>query len=174
MRALIEIDFAQPTRRVSWLGALLLGLGAVAAAVVGLEYRAVQARRAAVELRLTAVALAAQRSTRLPLEPLLEGRGQTAVRELSTPWTALLAELESASQDSASQVALLGVEPDHAKHSVHIIGEARNLGLALAYVQRLQRSSALRYPMLESHQVQAEDPEHPVRFELTSEWRDAL
>jgi len=38
-------------------------------------------------------------------------------------------------------------------------------------VQRLQVSDALRYPMLESHEVQTRDPEKPVRFQIRAEWR---
>jgi len=92
--------------------------------------------------------------------------------ELGTPWTSLLAELEAASRDSADQIALLSVEPDHAKHNLRITGESRDLPLVLAYVQRLQASTLLRYPMLESHEVKADDPQHPVRFAMTAEWRE--
>ncbi len=44
---------------------------------------------------------------------------------------------------SQGQVALLGVEPDHAKHNVRVSAEARTLKLALAYVERLQASRSL-------------------------------
>jgi hypothetical protein len=92
--------------------------------------------------------------------------------DLATPWTLLLSELEQASKESQGQVALLGVEPDHAKHNVRVSAEARTLALALAYVQRLQSSRSLEYPMLDRHEIRADDPQHPVRFELTGEWRD--
>jgi hypothetical protein len=97
---------------------------------------------------------------------------QQAALDLATPWTRLLAELEQASKDAQGQVALLGVEPDHAKHNVRVSAEARTLPLALAYVQRLQSSRSLVYPMLDRHEIRADDAQHPVRFELTGEWRD--
>ncbi|HEX8783204.1 MAG TPA: PilN domain-containing protein, partial [Steroidobacteraceae bacterium] len=84
---------------------------------------------------------------------------------------ALLAELETASRDSA-EIALLSVEPDHAKHYLRITGESRDLPRILAYVQRLQTSSLLRYPMLESHDLKTDDPQHPVRFAMTAEWEE--
>ncbi len=56
---------------------------------------------------------------------------------------------------------------------MHITGEAKDLPLALAYVQRLQSSSLLRYPMLDSHELKADDPQRPVRFAMTAEWREA-
>ncbi|TLY91854.1 MAG: hypothetical protein E6K38_13625 [Gammaproteobacteria bacterium] len=93
--------------------------------------------------------------------------------ELGTPWTALLAELEAASRDSTGQVAVLSIEPDHAKHNVHVTAEAKDLPLALAYVERLQASRLLRYPMLDSHELKTDDPQHPVRFAMTAEWREA-
>jgi hypothetical protein len=94
------------------------------------------------------------------------------VRELGTPWSQLLAELEAASSDTTGNVALLSVEPDHAKHHVRITGESRDLPRVLAYVQRLQGNALLRHPMLESHDVKTDDPQHPVRFALTAEWKE--
>jgi len=29
----------------------------------------------------------------------------------------------------------------------------------------------LRYPMLESHELRKDDPEHPLRIKLSAEWR---
>jgi hypothetical protein len=175
MRELVQIDFVRPSHRFSVLGVLLLAVGLISAAAVGLEYRAVQMHRAALELRLTAAMLAQQRPPRdADARSHETERTDLAARELATPWTALLAELEQVSQDSAGQVAVLGVEPDHAKHRVHIIAESPDLALALAYVQRLQSSHLLRYPMLDSHEIRQDDAQHPVRFELTSDWRDTL
>jgi hypothetical protein len=111
------------------------------------------------------------------VESVLDARAavsaQQAAADLATPWTPLLAELEQASKDSQGEVALLGVEPDHAKHNVRVTAEARTLALALAYVQRLQSSHSLAYPMLDRHEIRADDAQHPVRFELTGDWRDA-
>jgi hypothetical protein len=175
MRALVQIDFVRPMHRYSVLGALLLALGLISAAAVGLEYHELQMRRAALELRLAASVLSQQRVPHDSNARVHEtDSSDLAARELATPWTALLAQLERASQDSSGQIAVLGVEPDHAKHRVHIIAEAADLALALAYVQRLQASPLLRFPMLDSHELRRDDAQHPVRFELSSEWRDTL
>jgi hypothetical protein len=93
-----------------------------------------------------------------------------AVAELATPWSILLKELERAGEDSNGSVAILAVEPDREKRQVRVVAEARTLPIALAYVERLQKSTALRYPMLESHEVQAKDPERPVRFQIKADW----
>jgi hypothetical protein len=174
-RQLIQFDFANSGRRVSPLAAALLAVGFIAAVVVLLEYRAVGERRAGLELRL-ATLTRSKTPALSPGEAAAEARvatsGQHAVQDLATPWTLLLSELERASKDAQGEVALLGVEPDHAKHSVRVSAEARTLALALAYVQRLQASSSLQYPMLDRHEIRADDPQHPVRFELTGAWRD--
>jgi hypothetical protein len=175
MRQLIQLDFAGTRRGFSWAGALFLAAGIVAASAVALEYRALGAHRAGLELRLAALAQA-KAPAPSPSEAAIDARiavsAQQAESDLGTPWTLLLSELEQASKDSEGQVALLGVEPDHAKHSVRISAEARTLNLALSYVERLQSSRSLEFPMLDRHEVRADDAQHPVRFELSGAWRD--
>jgi hypothetical protein len=174
MRNAIQLDFAGPRRGLSLAGGLLLVLGAAAAATVLLEYRAISSHRAGLELRLAAVSRAQNPapSRDAAADNRVAVSAQQAAVDLATPWTLLLSELEQASKDSQGQVALLGVEPDHAKHNVRVSAEARTLALALAYVQRLQSSRSLEYPMLDRHELRADDAQHPVRFELTGEWRD--
>ncbi len=93
------------------------------------------------------------------------------VAELGAPWSLLLQELETASQDIGGAVAVLAVEPDRDKGRIRIVAETRDLATALAYILRLQKSNALRYPMLDSHEVRAEDHDQPVRFQLSAEWK---
>ena len=169
---LVNIDFVGRRAHVTLAGTALLLLGLAAAAGAYFEYHLIQDRRAGLELKLEA----ANRHNRR--EPALDARAagfaEAAGRmaeQLGTPWTKLLAELEGASHDSG-EIAVLSIEPDALKHNVHITGESKDLPLALAYVQRLQGSSLLRYPMLDSHEVKSDDPQHPVRFAMTAEWRE--
>lgn len=169
---LISVDFAQRRRGVTLSGALLLLAGAAAATAAGFEYTRIQSHRAGLELKLQA---AQRRSRPDPAQAMrIAGQSEDAGRiavELGRPWTRLLAELEDASHDAAEAIALLSVEPDPAKHNVRITGESRDLPGALAYVERLQKSSLLRYAMLETHEVRSDDPQHPVRFAIGAEWR---
>jgi hypothetical protein len=175
MRQAIQLDFAGGRRGLSLAGSLLLALGVVAAVAVLLEYRLIGEHRAGLELRLAAL-IRANTPAMSQRDPTADARiavsAQQAAMDLATPWTLLLSELEQASKESQGQVALLGVEPDHAKHNVRVSAEARTLSLALAYVQRLQSSRSIEYPMLDRHEIRADDPQHPVRFELSGEWRD--
>jgi hypothetical protein len=175
MRNAIQLDFSGARPGLSLAGALLLAVGVVAAGAVLLEYRNITQHRAGLEFKLAALARTDALSA--PVETPADARAAVSVEQaatdLATPWTLLLSELEQASKDSQGEVALLGVEPDHGKHNVRVSAEARTMKLALAYVERLQTSRSLSYPMLDRHEIRADDAQHPVRFELTGEWRDA-
>ena len=175
MRQAIQLDFAGGRRGLSLAGGLLLAAGALAAGAVFMQYRTVQQHRAGLELKLAAYARAeamAAAPATTPADARVVVSAQQAATDLATPWTLLLSELEQASKDSSGQVAVLGVEPDHAKHTVRVSAEARTLTLALDYVGRLQGSRSLSYPMLDRHEIRADDAQHPVRFELSGAWRD--
>jgi len=168
----ISVDFVSRRRRLTPVGAVLLALGVAAVSVTYLEYRSIAERRAGVELKMQTLN---RRSQRDPAQEqrsaALTAEAGRVSEELATPWPNLLAELEAASHDSA-EIALLSVEPDHTKHRLRITGESRDLPRVLAYVQRLQSSARLRYPMLESHDVRTDDPQHPVRFAMTADWKE--
>jgi hypothetical protein len=170
----VALEFAGRRTRFSPWGALLLLIGLAGLALACLEYRQMTARRATLEQRLAA---ALRQSSHIPGDRAFAARlMDEAARissELGTPWTTLLTELETASQQSDGQIALLSVEPDQEKHRVRINAEARDLAVALAYLQRLQSSRSLRYPMLESHEVRADDKDHPVRFAMTADWQES-
>jgi hypothetical protein len=169
---LISVDFSGRRASLTVAGTLLLAAGALAVAGAWIEYRQLEASRAGLEMKVAA----AQRSNHrdpaqdVRIASLMQESGHI-VQELATPWTPLLAELETASHDSASDIALLSVEPDESKHMVRVTGESRDLPRVLAYVGRLQKSALLRYPMLETHEVRSEDPQRPVRFAVSAEWR---
>ncbi len=95
---------------------------------------------------------------------------EAAIRPLATPWSALLNDLEAATQETSNDIALLEVWPDKAKHRVRISAEARTLQAALGYIKTLQNASSLLYPVLEKHEVRSGDSERPVRFEVAAEW----
>ena len=174
MRALVQLDFVGTRPRVTWPGGLLLVLGVLACAGVTYAYHSASLRRSGLEFRIAAAVRAhAPAAPESPQDAHATVSAEQAAQDLATPWTLLLAELEQASKDSQGQVALLGVEPDHGKHAVRVSAEARTLELALRYVERLQASRSLEYPMLDKHEIRDTDSQHPVRFELTGQWKDS-
>jgi hypothetical protein len=167
--ALVPLDIAAPVRRPNAVGALLLVFGLISCGAVGYAFNSKMIERDRLEARLSAVARPLRMEPRT--SPGDAAAAAAVQRELSTPWIRLLAELEAASLDRSSTIALLQVQPDPAKHIVRITAEARTLPDALAYLERLQKSDVLRYPMLESHELRKDDAEHPIRVKLTAEWR---
>ena len=166
----VRLDFVAPVYRVPLAGAALCVAGIAAALALGLAFDRELAERDRLDAALVATAPPPHRA---PTPESLKGAAEAAIveRELSVPWTRLLAELEAASNDKSSSVSLLHIEPDPGKQLVRITAEVRNLPDALAYLKRLQKSPVLRYPMLESHERRKDDPEHPLRIKLSAEWR---
>ena len=169
-RPRIELDFARRRRRVSRRGAALFALGIASTVLVLSQYQSERTQRAILELRVAD--LGASRAERKPDKAAerVAMESRAALAELTMPWSRLLQELERASAESEGRVAVLSVEPDRDKHQLRVTAEARTLPIALAYVERLQTSDALRYPMLENHEVQTRDPEKPVRFQIRADW----
>jgi hypothetical protein len=165
----IRLDFAAPMHRAPIAGLALCIAGVAAMASVGIAFDARLTERNRLDAELGAVAQP-QRALS-PAQAKAAEEVAAVEHELSVPWSQLLEELESASHDLSSKVALLQVQPDAAKHTVQITAEVRSLPDALAYLERLQQSKVLKYPMLESHERRKDDPEHPVRVKLAAEWR---
>jgi hypothetical protein len=166
---LVRLDFVAPVHHAPVAGVALALVGVAAAIVVGLSFREQLLERGRIDAELGTIKQPRRTVSAAPDKSVEEA--ESIARELSVPWSALLAELEAASQDNAATVALLQVEPDAAKHTVRITAEARSLPDALSYLERLQQSKMLRYPMLESHERRKDDPEHPFRIKLAAEWR---
>jgi hypothetical protein len=169
----VMLDFAGRRVRTTLIGVVLLVFGLSAGTAACVQYRAVAAKRAGLELRLAAaLRRSSHASVDTPRSARLSEEATGIARQLGTPWTAMLTDLEAASQDTKGRIAVLSIEPDYDKHRVRINGESRDLSVALAYLQRLQVSRSLRYPMLDSHEVVVDDKEHPVRFAMTADWQE--
>lgn len=167
--ALVALDFAALPRRSRVPGILLCALGALGCVGLAYDFQTRLVERDRLEARLGATVRPHRKTNPDTLRNA--ATATTIEKELVIPWSLLLAELEGASQDVASTVSLLEVTPDAAKHVVRITAEARTLPDALAYLERLQKSTVLRFPMLDSHELRKDDPEHPIRVKLTAEWR---
>jgi hypothetical protein len=165
----VRLDFVATVHEAPLAGAALCAAGLAAALALGLAFHRELAERGRLE---AALAAAAPPRHVAPTPESLKGAAEaaTVARELGVPWTRLLAELEAASHESAAGVALLEIEPDPGKQRVRVSAEVRALNDALAYLERLQTSAVLRHPMLESHERRKDDPEHPVRIQLSAEW----
>jgi hypothetical protein len=168
----ILLDFKMRRRQGGILGIIVLTFGAAGALLAGIQFHSSSLTLSGLELHLEDIESARNAGMGTVSAGAAEEAGPV-VTELGAPWLLLLQELESASQDIGSAVAVLAVEPDREKGRVRIVAEARDLPTALIYIERLQKSNALRFPMLDSHEVRTEDHDQPVRFQLSAEWKNA-
>ena len=166
----VRLDFVAPVHQAPLAGAALCAAGLAAALALGLAFDRKLAERRRLDDALGATAQP-HRSAPTPESLRTAAEAATVARELGVPWTRLLTELEAATHDSAATVSLLGVEPDPGKQLVRITAEVRALPDAFAFLRRLQKSEVLRYPMLDSHELRKDDPQHPLRIRLSAGWR---
>lgn len=89
------------------------------------------------------------------------------LHQLNFPWEGLFQAVELS---GGNDVALLALEPDTENLSVKISGEAKNMTTLLNYIKQLEQREVFGTVYLQNHQVQQQDPEKPVRFNLLAAW----
>ena len=171
------IDFAPATpgralarsHALSWLALLaggVLCLGAV------LAWSALQAERRALAERDLLAQRRALRPERVPrpapaIAPERLAAVNAIVMQLNLPWGALR---EAVAQAATPSIGLLALEPDARKRSARLSAEAKNAEAMIAYVARLKREPLLASVVLTHHDVDEQDPNRALRFELLLTW----
>jgi Tfp pilus assembly protein PilN len=131
------------------------------------ELSALQAKRDGF-LRVRYADRAPEKSTAAaPLRQAEINYANRVIDRLALPWDRLFNEMENTVD---SQVVLLGVEPDAERGRISFTSEARDLSAMLSYERRLGGSALLRDVHVQSHQVQIQDPQRPVRFVVGATW----
>ena len=168
----LRLDY-QPNAAFPWLGTAFLVAATIGLIALGAYYSRLSDRVADAEAKLshnqssaTKVNLSAQNSAELAQEV---SNANEVLRQLSVPWQALFQAVESS---SGGKVTLLALEPDVEKHQVKINGETKNFKSLTNYLTRLQGQPVFGSVYLQSHQVQQQDADKPVRFSLLATWRE--
>ena len=159
----LELDYVAPTRRPRALGLLVLAIGLAVAGTLVERYREV---RIALQGFETGGALpgAERRALRARSPQTLEAeakRVDATLRQLALPWGSIIESVESA---NTRDVAILQLQPDAQRGQLRLGAEARTQQAMLDYLQRLAAARGLADVHVVNHQVQVEDPYHPVRF----------
>ena len=171
----IHLDFLHPQRRNGALAWLLLGFG-LAAVLAALGWnRLIQMPDLAMhatELHGLNSALAERRppvASNSNEKQLAQEwvRAINVAGELNQPWDDLFEALE---KNAKRPVALLKLESDAAKQDLSLTAEARNFEAMLAYYRYLQSQHMLRAVVLHAHQVNQQDRERPINFQITAKW----
>lgn len=92
---------------------------------------------------------------------------QVTVGALITPWDELLRGIE---KSDMHDIALLSLEPSSKKQLVSIVGEAKNLQVALDYIQKLEAQPMLDKVYLQKYNIDEAHPFKPVKFTLSAQW----
>ncbi|BCB27612.1 hypothetical protein SKTS_24980 [Sulfurimicrobium lacus] len=175
--AQLNLDYQRGARLLSWEGALLLAVAVTALAATGVYFRNLSDQAALWESRAEHIERAGRQRSPAGLEgermasdlALEVKRANQVLRQLSVPWNGLFQTVED---NSSKDVTLLGLEPDTEKGLVKISGEAKNIAAMLEYIKQLENRDVFGTVYLQSHHIQLQDPEKPVRFVLLAIWRD--
>ncbi len=167
----LHLDFVarEPVPAGAWI-ALAAALACAAASVFATIRLAGEVERAESQNARTRAKVERPAATRGPRESQALNeevrRARLVSQQLAFPWGSLLDAIESA---ATRQTALLALQPDVPQGVVRITAEAKELDDAIEYVRRLSASPALRNVHLSGHQVQAQDPQRPVKFVATAQ-----
>jgi Tfp pilus assembly protein PilN len=175
----LRIDFAPASARgalarmhpLAWL-ALAVALGALAQAAIVYTDLARQRQGVAGQLQRLDSRLAARTAARQapPKAPIAEEQAHAvnaAIAQLNLPWRDVLDAVEAA---TPATIALVALEPDAKRHVVKGTAEAKTGDEMVAYVETLKRQPFFRLVFLTRHEVNAQDPNRPLRFQFEAQW----
>ena len=134
---------------------------------LGLRYR--DARQEVVRLEAQAGLVLDARPTRAVPKERLDEQAKSAeavVRSLTLPWAGLVGAIEQA---ATKDVAILQLQPDADQRLLRLTAEARHRDAMFEYLRRLGAARELANVVLVSHQVQQEDPQHPIQFSVQAQ-----
>ena len=176
MRAL-HLDYQRDYRPFPTLGVFLLVCASLAVFLTARQYLGFTERLARWEERADAVERIA-RKKELVLKTSPQNKEQTVrevnraneiLRRITLPWNELFGAVEAV---MSKDVALLDMEPDADKQLLKIVGEAKDIPAMFDFIRSLEGKEMFRSVILQSHQVQLQDPQRPIRFSLLADWRD--
>jgi Tfp pilus assembly protein PilN len=179
----VNIDFAPPglartvfhTPRQTWaiVLAVVVIASALGAARIGMKQRQweVELLRAQSAARTQAQAKAVVPvAVRPPVPEAQAAAVNAAVLQLNLPWRALHDAVQAG---TPANIALLALEPDAKKSSLRITAEARSSDDMIAYVEQLQKGEWFSAVLLSRHEINEQDPNRPIRFQIDAQWRPA-
>lgn len=178
----VHIDFAPRSLRrtlflaglPAWAGA---GVALVLAAGAGYSYwhygedrRAFEAQLAAARAK-QALARPVKVAAAAPaVSPAEAAAVNAVVMQLNLPWRDLRDAVRAATPHG---VALLALEPDAKKQALRLTAEARTSEDMVGYVERLKQQPLFEAVVLSRHEINDQDPNRPIRFQVDAQWRPA-
>jgi len=165
----LDFDFHAPPPRPGRL-AIVLALAGVAALGWALSnLQAARATEAGLALQVAALEQARPRVAITPATPV-ETAAQTArtriAAQLAYSWQPAFDALAAA---RSGKIALVSLDAVQAKAQLKLVAEARQLADAVTFIEALQQQPGIKRAALTQHEVQANDTQKPVRFNILVE-----
>ena len=171
----IRLDFERKDVPLPRAGLLVLLVALATTVALGDHYLTMRKRLADWELAADQLEHSARRhGIAVHREPQEGDRNEEVrhandvLRQLTLPWDQLFESIEAA---GSTDVALLALAPDRDKRLVRIGIEAKNATAGLGYLRSLENQEVFQSVQLQNHQVQLQDPEKPIRFNLQATWK---
>jgi Tfp pilus assembly protein PilN len=166
----VELDYIAPARQPVWAGLGVLAFSLVVAAGLLSRHQTAQQELARLETESGLILPQRQPVKAMSKERLDEEtkNAEAVVRRLTLPWASLIGTMEEA---ATREVAILQLQPDAEQRVLKVTAEARNRDAMFEYLRRLSASKGLAEVHLVSHQVQLEDPQHPIQFSVQAGMR---
>lgn len=169
--ARLDFDFHATPRRPGIPAIGLLVLGLVALIWVGWNWQQARATVAGQALQLAAVEQnrpsASSRPATRAEQAALTTRTEVAA-QLRYSWQPAFSAIAGALND---RVALVSLDASREKGQVKLLAEARRLADAVAFIDSLQQQPAVRRAALLQHELQTDDAQQPIRFNVLVELR---
>jgi Tfp pilus assembly protein PilN len=90
-----------------------------------------------------------------------------AIVRLNLPWPEVFDAVERATPDS---VALLSLEPDARQDVIRVVAETGSTAEMLRYVERLKQQPFLAEVFLVRHEIDSQNSNLPLRFQVEAHW----
>jgi len=192
----LDLNFAPRSARYWWARASLALRVALFGAVLGLIAVLALLRAVHVDRQQLQEALSRAASTPAPAEKAraalanketqLQDVAQVkamnqAVLALNRPWAAVWDALERVSGAPGVQVAILEMRPDTNTSApdsgvppgMRLLAESKDSAHMLGFMRQLRAEPFFVSAVLNSHTVNAQDPNKPLRFEVQLQWTQA-
>jgi len=92
----------------------------------------------------------------------------STILQLNLPWRELQDAVAAANTPA---VALLALDPDPRKQTLKITAEAKNSDDMVGYIEQLKQQEFFAGASLLRHEINDQDPNHPLRFQVEVHWR---
>lgn len=167
--ARLDFDFHARPARPGALGVALVLAGVAAMAWVWMNLQTVHATGAGLALRIAALEKSQSRPAVQPVKRTDDAAQRTRAQvsaQLAYSWQPAFEALAAA---RSSKIALVSLDAVQSTSRLKLVAEARRLADAIAFIDALQQQPGMRRVELLQHELQADNAQKPLRFNILLE-----